>query len=261
MSTDIELATIYSFSDVRQGLNSLLVDYPRVKTNKVYFDDIKDIHTTLDFLLKEDTTARKKLSEIESYNLECRFRVTGLEDKYEDFELHTYDIPEVGVVFDTEFQGLLTDKESLLLRLYLNNQDVKYVDNFLGASAIEYIFSKLKPKYSWLAYFDTLNNFKLGKLKNGFHKTPWLYYSETMIYGPELVNSMRLKDFDWQDEDIFFAKWIAEDVLWLASPWGQHSRYQDFGEAYVDFHNAHLDVQMKHMNIVSERLNLQKGSW
>lgn len=261
MSTDIELATIYSLSKVGQELSSLLAD-PKISIDKNISDDINDVSKLLNSASDEyPTVTSMNFNAYSPFGIEFYIKVSGLDNRYRQITLHEQDTSRVGIIIDDEFQSLLTDKENLLMRLHLNNQDIRYVDNFLGASALEYIFSRWKPKYCWLAYYSILYDFKTEKFDSSFHDTPWLHYSETMIFGPELVDSMRLKDFDWNDENIFFSKWIAEDVLWLASPWGQHSRYQDFGESYVDFHNSHLDVQIKHMNTVSERLNLKKGSW
>jgi len=261
MSTDCELATIFSFSTAGQELNSLLTD-PRVSIDLNLSDDIKYVLKVLDsYSIGNNSDTPIAFDEHSPLGIEFSINVLGLEDRYKNVELNKYDTARVGVSIQDEFQNLLTDTESLLLRLYLNNQDIRYVDNFLGASAVEYIFSYWKPKYSWLAYYATLYDFKLGKkLDSSYYETPWLHYSDTMIFGPELVESMKLKDFDWQDEDIFFAEWITDDIFWLASPMGQHTRFQNFGTSYLNYQNATNDIREKHSDLVCKRLKL-KSYW
>lgn len=107
---------------------------------------------------------------------------------------------------------------------------------FRQIAALEEIFKIWKPLYAydfinWGSIFPEEpprdpDTYKAWKQRHErFFREPWRFRTNTMVFGPELVERYNLKDYPWEDSKVCYYKWIGEDILWLASDFGFKSNF------------------------------------
>lgn len=138
---------------------------------------------------------------------------------------------EVWFYLNPNIQGAISNGNQLVVPMQflsgintttVYNRDTKVQS---GLSFIkDYLFKKWTPEYCWVTadwiLSELLDKEDYSAYDRKLIETPWLSYNDTMIFGPQLVKSLNLKTKDWQHEDVYFAKWISDNILWLASPIG-----------------------------------------
>ena len=112
-----------------------------------------------------------------------------------------------------DWQAGDSDTFELLILLRGNSdvvQDNNYVRPMLG-----FVLEKLQPRFA-MSYTDTFLDYFMPKPVQ--HDKPWLYYWQTMVYGPELVNDFGL-DF-LRKTPAFRLIELEGPLIWISSPSG-----------------------------------------
>ena len=199
------------------------------------------------------TAADNKLFEHDNY-IEFYLDFQNLSNRFQGVNLDRNDRPKVNVKTDWDIQGKYDGGKTLFLSLFFDNDDIYYTENFVASTAVEQLFMLWPPKYAWLDGADTIYDPERELpwiFQQSMLDTPWQHYNHSMVFGPELVKNLGLKELNWQCKDIFFSKWVTENILWLASPFGIRSEVKRF-----ENEDEAAKITQKHYLALKERLNL-----
>lgn len=279
------MLTLYPLETLVEDLENVLRD-ERIRIEFFYYDylDISFLEKMFVVMAQKSHSDNRDISSDLKKIFALMAQKSYLIDRYEitlddvneaGFELIVDGLEEIYQKENDELKPRKKDAEiNFILFLELldvfNNGDELFVlikfnqsgwEHFYSPYVLEYLFKIWTPKYSWMDSYDWL----LESPPKQVLLNPWKRYRETMVFGPELVNSLGLKDIDWTHEDIFFHKWLTDDVLWLASPDGFRSNIGKDVSLYkpidseidvVDWLKLEEEVSERHARAVKLRLGI-----
>lgn len=267
MGISTELAVIFPSKSLREDFQGIR-ESNKFLIKEVYFGYPDDIDRLIDYIASQESFLLQDFPD--NIDPSCQFllEINGIK-KDNTIRFHSHDRPEIDIRmnFNYHYHGRFVNGEVVGISIAFSIDHISHIYNFLGSQAVEEFFKEWVPIYSWSATTPSIYKKKHEYEYLSFLNTPWLHYSDTMIFGPDLVNSLKLKDIDWQHKDVFFAKWITEDILWIASPYGFRSRYEyisdnlDFDVFKDYFEVKSKPIMEKHRDYVVQQLDLLDGIW
>ena len=207
----------------------------------------------INYLLNLDYEEYDKLA-IEGYDIKLGFL-------YKHKEILKYDLT-VGLVFYPDEQGYYGEVNKDLLFVLYFPEFAPHIPK-LGYKPTNFLYMRimeiLQPKYA----FTNTDGSPLGLTRTKESKTPpkkyvpepWSVYDHTMIFGADLVKEMGLDRIKWENEKVYYFKWLRGPILWLSSPWGIAEEWREKGEYTEEIRAAEID----HRTTLEEILNLKEG--
>lgn len=227
-----------------------------------------------DYLTSAPIQIKSALDEIGEYIIEC-----VLSFKFSDNS--RYEVT-ICICFDIRSQCLYGDIKSDI-NLYLITTTHNWEGGFHFKNDIDFISSKVEKalfmhvveildvKYAWFESELTTNHIgnidvnglslpSINKLKPWERHDSSYNLNPVMVFGKALVEVFRLDQIDWGEENIYYLKWLRNDILWLNSPRDlvNSSKYQVPDEQYKEDLNHYESLLKVLPDTILEYNNIRK---